>query len=73
MKGAAVDSAALFCAPVINRSTVIVRESGRSSTPWPLGSSFDGGDYWMPAFAGMTREVLFPASLSASRGIAEPE
>jgi hypothetical protein len=33
---------------------VIVRESGRSSTPRLLDSISDGGDYWMPAFAGMT-------------------
>jgi hypothetical protein len=33
---------------------------GRSSTPRPLGSGLDGGDYWMPAFAGMTRERVIP-------------
>jgi hypothetical protein len=33
---------------------VIVREGGRSSTPRHLDSVAEGGDYWMPAFAGMT-------------------
>jgi hypothetical protein len=33
---------------------VIVREGGRSSTLRPLDSISGGGDYWMPAFAGMT-------------------
>src|SRR5882672_12097795 len=35
-------------------STVIVREGGRSSTLRLLDFSSDAGDYWMPAFAGMT-------------------
>src|ERR1700680_927332 len=33
---------------------VIVREGGRSSTPRALDSISDAGDYWIPAFAGMT-------------------
>jgi hypothetical protein len=35
-------------------TAVIVRESGRSSTPRLLDSISDGCDYWIPAFAGMT-------------------
>src|SRR3981081_3757202 len=35
---------------------VIVRESGRSSTPRLFESIAGACDYWMPAFAGMTKK-----------------
>jgi hypothetical protein len=35
-------------------TAVIVREGGRSSTLRLLDSISGVGDYWMPAFAGMT-------------------
>jgi hypothetical protein len=35
-------------------STVIVRESGRSSIPEKLVISREAAAYWIPAFAGMT-------------------
>jgi hypothetical protein len=45
---------------------VIVRESGRSSTPRFLDSVVGASVYWMPAFAGMTiRYSAASASLSA--------
>jgi hypothetical protein len=43
----------ISCAVAV-RYAVIVREGGRSSTPRRLGCIADVGDYWMPAFAGMT-------------------
>jgi hypothetical protein len=36
---------------------VIVREGGRSSIPRLVDSIAGAGDYWMPAFAGMTGRV----------------
>jgi hypothetical protein len=41
--------------------SVIVREGGRSSTPRALDSISGAGDYWMPAFAGMTGGEAIPA------------
>jgi hypothetical protein len=35
-------------------AAVIIRAAGRSSIPRTLGLTTDAGDYWMPAFAGMT-------------------
>jgi hypothetical protein len=40
---------------------VIVRESGRSSTPRRLDSI--AGEYWMPGLAGMTANGAIPAAL----------
>src|SRR6202165_3281718 len=40
--------------PLSRLRVVIVREGGRSSTPPALDSISDAGDYWIPAFAGMT-------------------
>jgi hypothetical protein len=34
--------------------SVIVREGGRSSNRRRCGFITDAGDYWIPAFAGMT-------------------
>jgi hypothetical protein len=47
---------------------VIVREGGRSSTPRPFDSIADVGDYWMPAFAGMTVSYCAASSASSSAG-----
>src|SRR5258707_6380323 len=46
-------------------SAVIVRESGRSSTPGRL-DSFGAGEYWIPACAGMTNRGRFARSCSLS-------
>jgi hypothetical protein len=40
--------------PSFYYTPVIVREGGRSGIPRLLDSIAGRGDYWMPAFAGMT-------------------
>jgi hypothetical protein len=52
---------------------VVVRESGRSSKhrtvleATPRFQITPCTDYWIPAFAGMTTEIVFPACTSANR------
>jgi hypothetical protein len=58
----------LMGAPFLLFGRVIVREGGRSSTPRPFDSIADVGDYWMPAFAGMTVSYCAASSASSSAG-----
>jgi hypothetical protein len=51
---------------------VIVREGGRSSTPWLLDSIADARDCWMPASAGMTGSAI-PSSSFRGAPSASPE